>query len=118
MNALACRDGNRVCVLAWHYHDDIVAGPPAQITFTVSGLGKQPVRVIEYRIDADHSNAHEAWLRMGSPQQPTPEQFAALERASHLASMQSPAWMTPNHGTLAITVELPRQAVTLIVLEE
>ncbi len=118
VNALACRDGNRVCVLLWHYHDDIVAGPPAQIILNLSGLGGQRLRVMEYRIDADHSNAHEAWLRMGSPQQPTPEQLSELERASHLALMQSPAWLTPVNGALTLTLDLPRQAVALVVLEQ
>jgi xylan 1,4-beta-xylosidase len=95
-----------------------VAGPPAQIILNLSGLGGQRLRVMEYRIDADHSNAYEAWLRMGSPQQPTPEQLSELERASHLALMQSPAWLTPVNGALTLTLDLPRKAVALVVLEQ
>ena len=70
-----------------------------------------------YRIDRDHSNAFEAWKRMGSPQQPTPEQYAALERSSDLALLGSPRWLRPEGGKLTVRLNLPRQAVSLLVLD-
>ena len=36
---------------------------------------------------AAHSNAYAAWQRMGSPADPTPAQYAELERASQLATV-------------------------------
>ncbi len=36
--ALASRDGRRVTIMAWHYHDDDVAGPDADVTLTLDGL--------------------------------------------------------------------------------
>jgi xylan 1,4-beta-xylosidase len=42
-------------------------------------------------MDETHSNAYRAWLDMGSPATPTPEQQAALERAGALATMGSSA---------------------------
>ena len=70
-----------------------------------------------YRIDREHSNAFEAWKRMGSPQRPTPEQYAALERSSELALLGSPRWLHPEGGKLTLRLNLPRQAVSLLVLD-
>ncbi|HMN15764.1 MAG TPA: DUF3471 domain-containing protein, partial [Bellilinea sp.] len=47
-------------------------------------------------------NAFEAWGRMGSPQQPTPEQVAELQRASDLALLSSPEWVKPEGGKLTL----------------
>ena len=72
VSALASLRDGKVCVLAWHHHDDDVPGPAAEVELTLSGLpaGDGPVLLEHFRIDRDHSNAFEAWKRMGSPQQP------------------------------------------------
>ena len=36
--ALASLDGDKLCVLVWHYHDDDVPGPDAAVALTLSGL--------------------------------------------------------------------------------
>src|SRR5262249_29791707 len=40
--AIASRDanGHRLTVMAWHYHDDDVAGPDADVTLTIDGLAQ------------------------------------------------------------------------------
>ena len=119
VSALASlRDGN-VCVLAWHHHDDDVAGPEAAVELSLTGLpaGDGPMLLEHFRIDRDHSNAFEAWKRMGSPQNPSPEQYAGLERTSNLALLGSPEWVKPGGGKLTLRFTLPRQAVSLLVLD-
>ena len=44
----------------------------------------------QYRIDADHSNSYAAWLRMGSPQPLSDEQYPELEKAGQLAMLGQP----------------------------
>ncbi len=39
--ALASRDDRRVTILAWHYHDDDVAGPAADVTLSIDGLADE-----------------------------------------------------------------------------
>ncbi len=68
-----------------------------------------------YRIDDTHSNAWTAWKKMGSPQSPTPEQYAALEAAGQLELLESPRWIEAKGGA-AMEFELPRQGVSLIQL--
>ena len=118
VSALASLAGGRLCVLVWHHHDDDVPGPTAEIEMSLDGLPVEagPLLVEHFRIDRDHSNAFEAWKRMGSPQHPTPEQAADLMRSSNLAMLNSPEWVRPENGKVTLRFPLPRQAVSLLVL--
>src|SRR5262249_15556931 len=115
VSALASLRDGKVCVLAWHHHDDDVPGAAADVELMVSGLpaSDRPMLLEHFRIDREHSNAFEAWKRMGSPQNPTPEQYAELQRASDLSLLDSPAWVKPEGGKVALRFTLPRQAVSL-----
>ena len=119
VSALASLRDGKLCVLAWHHHDDDVPGPDADIELSLAGLlaGDGPVLLEHFRIDREHSNAFEAWKRIGSPQEPTPEQYAELERSSELALLGSPEWVRPVGGRLVLHFQLPRQAVSLLVLD-
>jgi len=119
VGALASRDGNRLAILVWHYHDDDVPGPDADVRLTVDGVpaGHADARLQHFRIDADHSNAHTAWLRMGSPQAPTAEQGVQLARAGELERVASPASLKVSDSRATLTFSLPRQGVSLLVIE-
>ena len=120
VGALASRDDGRLTVLVWHYHDDDVAGPPASVAMQLEGLGGDPRRASlqHYRIDAAHSNAYTAWRRMGSPAAPTPAQYARLEEASALALLDgAPSSVEVSGGAASLRFTLPRQAVSLLVVE-
>jgi xylan 1,4-beta-xylosidase len=119
VSALAARDGDRLSILVWHYHDDDVPGPDAAVALELSGLPVTAERVLlhHYRIDQQHSNAYEAWKRIGSPASPTPDQYAELSRAGQLALLDSPEWIRADRGKLTLRASLPRQAVSLIRLE-
>jgi xylan 1,4-beta-xylosidase len=119
VSALASLRPGKLCVLAWHHHDDDVPGPSAAVALSLANLPDRagPVLLTHYRIDNDHSNAFEAWKAMGSPQKPTPEQYASLERASDLSLLGSPRWIRPEGGKAVVNLNLPRQAVSLLVFE-
>jgi xylan 1,4-beta-xylosidase len=36
--ALACVEAKKLCVMVWHYHDDDVAGPEADVQLTLNHL--------------------------------------------------------------------------------
>jgi len=114
--ALPSLDKNRLCVLVWHYHDDDVPGPDAAVNLTVEGISFAKATFRHYRIDQEHSNAFTAWKTMGSPQQPTSEQYAQLEKAGQLAALDSPKTLQATDGRLTLTFNLPRQAVSLLVI--
>jgi xylan 1,4-beta-xylosidase len=116
VSALASLDEKRLCVLVWHYHDDDVPGPDAAVEVTLSGLPAGEARLEQFRIDDKHSNAFTAWKAMGSPQRPTAEQYAALEKAGRLTAMGEAAAVTSKDGKATVRLNLPRQAVSLLVL--
>ncbi len=70
VSALASLDKNQLAVLVWHYHDDDVPGPDAQVDLALNNFpfASGDAKMTRYSIDADHSNSYEAWQRMGSPQ--------------------------------------------------
>ena len=73
--------------------------------------------VEHYRIDETHSNSYAAWKRMGSPIAPNEQQYAQLEAAGKLATMESPGTVRIEGGQATVPLALPRQAVSLVVLE-
>jgi xylan 1,4-beta-xylosidase len=119
VSALASLEGKRLSVMAWHYHDDDLPGPDASVELTVTGLplASGEARLSHYRIDETHSNSFAAWKRMGSPIAPSEQQYAELEAAGKLAQMDSPATVRIDGGQATLPLALPRQAVSLIVLE-
>jgi xylan 1,4-beta-xylosidase len=117
--ALASREPSRLSVMAWHYHDDDVPGPDAEVSLAFSGLPAtvREARLTHYRIDEGHSNAYGAWKRMGSPIAPTREQYDELEAASRLTLLAEPTSVGVTQGSVSLELTLPRQAVSLLVIE-
>jgi xylan 1,4-beta-xylosidase len=116
--ALASLDERRLCVLVWHYHDDDAPGPVATVELTVEGLDKslKEARLTHYRIDGEHSNAHAAWQKMGSPAEPSAEQRAALRKASELTLWEEPRAVEVRDGQAVVRFPMPRQSVSLLRL--
>ncbi|MCI0745476.1 MAG: hypothetical protein L0Y58_08735 [Verrucomicrobia subdivision 3 bacterium] len=114
--ALASLDKNKLCVLVWHYHDDDVAGDAAAIDLTLEGVNFTAASLDHFRIDHEHSNAFAAWTKMGLPQQPTAEQYVSLEKAGRLAALEPPKTVRTENGRVSLAFNLPRQAVSLLIL--
>ena len=106
-------------MLVWHYHDDDVAGPDASVTLALDGLPMAvgDARVSHYRIDDTHSNTYGAWKRMGSPLAPTAAQYAQLIGAGQLERLGAATTGRAEKGSLSLRFELPRQGVSLLVIE-
>ncbi len=95
--------------MVWNYHDDDVPAPDADVQVTITGIpaGVKRVLLEHYRIDETHSNAYTAWKNMGSPQAPTPEQYAELKAAGQLQLLTSPEWLDVANGKVTIETTLP-----------
>jgi xylan 1,4-beta-xylosidase len=116
VNALASRSERSIAILVWNYHDDDLPAPPASVELLVDGVPGTSVEVTHERVDATHSNAYEAWKRMGSPQPPAKAQYRALERAGKLESFARPRRIRVDEGRVRLPFVLPRQAVSLVRL--
>jgi len=118
VSALASLEEKKLSVLVWHYHDDDVPGPDAAVELALAGLPleKGEARLQHFRIDDEHSNAFTAWKAMGSPQRPTADQYAELEKAGRLAATGDPEAVRVENARATVRLKLPRQAVSLMVL--
>ncbi len=116
--ALASLDKNKLCVLVWHYHDDDLPGADAAVDLALTGIPfpNGGAKLTQFRIDGEHGNSYEAWLKMGSPFPLSEKQFAALEQAGQLAELESKNISVKN-GAADLQFNLPRQGVSLFVLE-
>jgi xylan 1,4-beta-xylosidase len=117
VDAIAVRSEREISILIWNYHDDDVPAADASIQVQISGLpaNAKKATLRHYRIDETHSNAWTAWKNMGSPQQPTPEQYKTLEAAGQLQELKPPANVTIA-TPMNLDLPLPRQAISLLQL--
>ncbi len=115
IGALATRtpDG-RIAVRLWHYHDDDVAGPVAQVKLDIAGAKAGSAK--RWRVDGEHGNAFTAWQRMGSPASPNEKQYGQLEAASVMQE-ETLAATGSTRGGRSFTIALPRQGVALLTLD-
>ena len=114
INALASKDKYSVAVMVWNYHDDDISVAPSDVEIVISGLPATNVLVQEYRIDKENSNSFEVWKKMGSPQNPSQEQIAELEKAGQLKLFSSPEWIKANQDKTVKKIDLPCQGVSLL----
>jgi xylan 1,4-beta-xylosidase len=118
VSAIASLSSNQLCVLVWHYHDDEVPGPVADVKLLFDGLGAaKKVRVQQFRIDAEHSNAFTAWKAMNAPLPISPAQAIELQQAGQLAELKPVKQVRVRDGKLSLDCRLPRQAVSLFVIK-
>lgn len=113
IGTFASREGDKVVVLLWHYHDDDVPGPDADIMLSVDQADGKPMKACrQLRIDDAHGNPLKAWLAMGSPKSPSPEQIKQLQAAT--ATKADAPQLKAEAGVVSVTLTLPRQSVVLL----
>jgi xylan 1,4-beta-xylosidase len=116
INAVATRRDHEIQILIWNYHDDDLPAPADRIDLLIEGLPQDVEKALSehFRIDAHHSNSFTAWKEMGSPQSPSPGQYEQLQDAGQLQLLNSPAWISLDHGAAHLQFDLPRQGLSLI----
>lgn len=116
INALAVKDDNSISIVVWNYHDDNFLGDQSEIELVIEGIDQGKILLQHYRVDQEFSNSFEAWKEMGSPENPSMEQYEKLENASQLQLYTSPKWLKVDKDKLEIKFTLPRQGVSLLRL--
>ena len=118
--ALTSLDGKKLCILVWHYHDDDLPGPDALVEVTLSNLPitNGTAKLTCYQIDQTHSNAYAEWQRLGALGAPDEKQYEQMRKASQLATVaDAPTTVSIADSSAKLQIIIPRQAVSLLVLE-
>jgi xylan 1,4-beta-xylosidase len=116
IGALASKDKKSAAVMVWNYHDADEPGVAEPVRVQLTGVPAKKVTLTHYRIDQQHSNSYEVWKKMGSPQSPSPQQVAQLEKAGQLAMLEKPVKVKVKNGALDVDMRLPRQGVSLLLV--
>jgi xylan 1,4-beta-xylosidase len=105
----------RVDILLWHYRDDDVPGPAADVHVLIRGVASGlKLQGRAWRVDQDSGDAFTEWTAMGAPASPTRQQIVRLLRASRV--VPRPIVLSPrmDDGSVALDTRLPVQGVELI----
>jgi xylan 1,4-beta-xylosidase len=94
-----------------------VIKPALPVEIALDGVPAKSATVTQYIIDDKHSNSYEVWKKMGSPQNPSKEQIAALEKAGQLEKAIVMKNQLVKKGKLIITTPLAQQAVVLLKID-
>ena len=118
IKAMAARSERQLSVMVWNFRNEDIPADAQTVTLHIDGLPPTVIRTLltHYRIDQTHSNAYTAWQEMGSPQEPTPEQYSALRAAGQLQMLDSPRWIDVSRGKTDLHLVLPSEAVSLITI--
>ncbi len=116
VSAIASSNEKKIAVLVWNYHDDDLPSSGDKVNLSVKNISAKRVKLLHYRIDKEHSNSFEVWKKLGSPQKPTEKQYSLLQEAGELDMMGRGTEETIKDGILELSFDLPRHAVSLVVL--
>ena len=104
-------------MMVWNYHDKDSVSSATPVHISIEGMGSvKKIKFTHYRIDNEYSNSFEAWKKMGSPKQPSPEQIAILKKAGTLTQIEPAKTVAIKNGQIIINMQLPGQAVSLLEL--
>lgn len=117
VGGLAAKDKRSATVMIWNYHDDDVMKPALPVEIIINGVPAKSATVTTYIIDAAHSNSYEVWKKMGSPQSPTKEQVATLEKSGQLEKVYMRKDLKVRDGKMKIIMPLLQQAVVLLKVD-
>lgn len=119
VGVVASVDGNTTYVFIWHYHDDNLDFPDAELNVGIRGLRfSGDAKLTHWRLDDDHSNAYQVWLAMGSPQSPTDEQYQQLVTAGKLTTLEEPRTVGVADNSLDLNFTLPIRSLSLLMLAQ
>jgi xylan 1,4-beta-xylosidase len=112
----AINGSGEVQVFLCSHHDDWDVHTRTKVEVEVTGLEpERSYRLQRAVIDGVHSNAHTAWVTMGEPQNPSPEQLCALKRAAMPQTVEETTLPATN-GRCTFVVPMAAHSVCLAKL--
>lgn len=119
VGVLATRSADgKIDILLWHYRDDDIAGPTADVKIVLTGLAVDPhAKARVWKVDSQHGDAFTAWRLMGSPVSPTKRQIDALIHAARIRPEPMPIVRRAHDDSASLDSRLMPHSVQLIELD-
>ena len=119
VSALAAVEPHRISILTWNYHDDDVPGPSAAVRLAVQGLppsvARRPGDPLPRR-RGPQQRLHRVEDH-GVPGEPHARRAAEAPDRRKALDLSGPRFPLRENGQADLEFSLPRQAVSLLVLE-
>ncbi|HZL17610.1 MAG TPA: beta-xylosidase, partial [Polyangia bacterium] len=118
IDAMATLDGQKIQILVWNYHDDLVTAAAANVTVKIklpASFGSSVI-VNHVRVDDSHGDAYTVWTSQGSPKAPSAAQIQALQAGMLPQALGGPQTVVVTDGAAMVTFSLPRFGVSLLTL--
>jgi xylan 1,4-beta-xylosidase len=118
IDALAVIDGDKIQILVFNYHDDLVDAEPSRVTLEVAlpPAFTSNASVTHTRVDEEHGNAYAVWVAQGSPEPPSASQRAELQAAMEPVVLSRQV-VSAAGAALSLSFDLPRFGLSLLTLE-
>ncbi len=108
----------RLDILLWHYRDDDISGPAAEVHLLIKGIARtQMIQGRIWRVDRHNGDAFTEWKAMGAPGSPTQAQIDRLRQAARMLARRVPLGSRSSSGSVTLDIPLPLQGVALIELQ-
>ena len=115
IGVLAVAGDRQMSIMVWNYTDDALPGDAVPVKILIKHLPAGQALFQQFRIDEEHSNAYEAWKKMGSPQTMDRDAYRWLEKTAGLAALKEPERVhISKEGEMAVAFTLPAHAVSLL----
>jgi len=115
-SAMAVAGDRQLAIMIWNYTDDDLPGEAVPMTLRVQHLPLGRVKLEQFCIDEEHSNAYAVWKKMGSPSTVGGDTYRKLEEAGKLAMLAAPKRVRlSKEGETTVGIVLPAHAVSLLV---
>ena len=107
-----------ICILIYNHLDNADGNSATvdSVALTVSNIPFTNVKAEHWVVDRTHSNAYEAWINLGSPQNPSDSQWTTLANASRLAYYDNPATSSITGGSYSKKIAQNFYSVGLLQL--
>jgi xylan 1,4-beta-xylosidase len=109
-------DDGEVQVQVYNWDEGFDLKDTTQVNLSIKGLVAESYTLTHYRIDHQHSNAHNVWRSLGEPLIPDENQLAQIRKRQGLEMLEPTSILMVKDGDVTISLELPPYSVSLIVL--
>uniref|UniRef100_UPI003D09DEEF GH39 family glycosyl hydrolase n=1 Tax=Phaeodactylibacter xiamenensis TaxID=1524460 RepID=UPI003D09DEEF len=96
-------------------HQEALNSQGARLTLQLEGLTGKDYQMVHYRVDDEHTNPYGTWTAMGSPEDPTTEQYLEIAATMEPAITENEKVKTRG-GKFSKSIDFPSSGISVIIL--